>query len=149
MKKKGFTEYIPYFFSSVVKTWHCERFWFSVKLIQANLMEGLAKWHSGEESACQCRRHRRCGFYSWVRTIPWRRKWQLTPVFLPGESIERGACWATVHGVTKSWTWLSTHVWTHSWKSVPVDRLPALGLNKGSQEWQGWKPSSIAPGPDW
>ena len=33
-------------------------------------------------------------------------------------------------------------------KSVPVDRLPALGLNKGSQEWQGWKPSSIAPGPD-
>ena len=31
-------------------------------------------------------RHRRCGFNSWVRKIPWRRKWQLTPVFLPGES---------------------------------------------------------------
>ena len=27
-------------------------------------------------------------------------------------------------------------------------RLTALGLNKGSQEWQRWKPSSIAPGPD-
>ena len=25
------------------------------------------------------------GFDSWVRKIPWRRKWQLTPVFLPGE----------------------------------------------------------------
>ena len=26
---------------------------------------------------------RRHGFDSWVRKIPWRRKWQLTPVFLP------------------------------------------------------------------
>ena len=24
----------------------------------------------------------------WVRKIPWRRKWQLTPVFLSGESHE-------------------------------------------------------------
>ena len=24
--------------------------------------------------------------HSWVRKIPWRRKWQTTPVFLPGES---------------------------------------------------------------
>jgi len=23
---------------------------------------------------------------SWVRKIPWRREWQSTPVFLPGES---------------------------------------------------------------
>ena len=28
----------------------------------------------------------RCGFYPWVRKIPWRRKWQATPVILPGES---------------------------------------------------------------
>ena len=26
------------------------------------------------------------GFDTWVRKIPWRRKWQPTPVFLPGES---------------------------------------------------------------
>ena len=26
----------------------------------------------------------RLGFKSWVRKIPWRRKWQSTPVFLPG-----------------------------------------------------------------
>ena len=31
-------------------------------------------------------RHKRCGFNSWVRNILWRRKWQPTPVFLPGES---------------------------------------------------------------
>ena len=29
---------------------------------------------------------KRRGFDPWVRKIPWRREWQLTPVFLPGES---------------------------------------------------------------
>ena len=38
---------------------------------------------AGKESACQCRRH---GFIPWVGKIPWRRKWQPTPVFLPGKS---------------------------------------------------------------
>ena len=28
----------------------------------------------------------RCGFDPWVRKIPCRRKWQPTPVFLPGKS---------------------------------------------------------------
>ena len=37
----------------------------------------------GKEAACQ---DRRCRFDPWVRRIPWRRKWQPTPVFLPGES---------------------------------------------------------------
>jgi len=27
-----------------------------------------------------------CEFDPWVRKIPWSRKWQPTPVFLPGES---------------------------------------------------------------
>ena len=31
----------------------------------------------------QCRRPR---FNPWVRKIPWRRAWQPTPIFLPGES---------------------------------------------------------------
>ena len=41
---------------------------------------------SGKEPACQCRGCKRCGFNPWVRKIPWRRVWQPTPVFLPGES---------------------------------------------------------------
>ena len=28
---------------------------------------------------------RRPEFDPWVRKIPWRKKWQFTPVFLPGE----------------------------------------------------------------
>ena len=43
----------------------------------------LPQWLSGKESACQCRRR---GFNPRAGKIPWRRKWQPTPVFLPGES---------------------------------------------------------------
>ena len=34
----------------------------------------------------QCRSFRRRGFDPWVGKIPWRRAWQPTPVFSPGES---------------------------------------------------------------
>ena len=44
----------------------------------------------GKESACQYRRHKRRGFDPWVGKIPWRRAWQPTPVFLPGESHGQG-----------------------------------------------------------
>ena len=32
------------------------------------------------------KRHKRCGFDLWVGKMTWRRAWQPTPVFLPGES---------------------------------------------------------------
>ena len=38
---------------------------------------------------------------SLVRVIPWWRKWQPTPVILPGKFHEEGTWWITVHGVTK------------------------------------------------
>ena len=34
----------------------------------------------------------------------WRRKWQPTPVFLPGESQGRGSLVGAVSGVAQSWT---------------------------------------------
>ena len=40
----------------------------------------------GKESACQYRTHKTHGMELWVGKIPWRRAWQPTPVFLPGES---------------------------------------------------------------
>ena len=50
------------------------------------VLNGLPRWHSEKESASQCRRHKRCGFHSWVQKIPWRRKWQATAIFLPEKS---------------------------------------------------------------
>ena len=47
---------------------------------------GFLRQHSGKESACQCRRHRRHGFDPWAGMILWRKKWQPTPVFLQGKS---------------------------------------------------------------
>ena len=41
---------------------------------------------SGKVPTCQCRRHKRPGFYPLVGKIPWRRAWQPSLVFLPGES---------------------------------------------------------------
>ena len=41
---------------------------------------------SGKEPAYQCRRHERHGSDPWVGKIPWKRAWQPTSVFLPGES---------------------------------------------------------------
>ena len=45
----------------------------------------LLRWLSGKKkkSVCQFRRHKRPKFDTWVQKIPWKRKWQPTPVFLP------------------------------------------------------------------
>ena len=49
----------------------------------SNTLLWLPRWLSGKELICQCRRH---GFNPQVGKIPWRRKWQPIPVFLPGKS---------------------------------------------------------------
>jgi len=46
-------------------------------------LRGSLRWLSSTESTCQ---GRRCRFDPWVRKIPWRKKWQPTPGFLPGKS---------------------------------------------------------------
>ena len=58
-------------------------------LIQIKLLFGETERHlgfpngtSGKGTASQCRRHK----HLWGGRIPWRRKWQSTPVFLPGKS---------------------------------------------------------------
>ena len=61
---------------------------------------------SGKEPSCQCRRHKRWRFDPWVVKIPWRRVWQLIPVFLPGESPRTKEPRAIIHRVAQSQTWL-------------------------------------------
>ena len=46
----------------------------------------FSRWLSGKESHCHRRSCRRPGLHPWIGKIPWRRKWQPIPVFLPGES---------------------------------------------------------------
>ena len=60
-------------------------------LLLANL--GFTGDTSGKESACQCRRHQRLGFYPWVGKISWRTVKLPTPVFLgfPGASDSKGS----------------------------------------------------------
>ena len=48
-----------------------------------SLVSGLPWWLGGLSVCLPCRRP---GFNPSVGKIPWRRKWQPTPVFLPGES---------------------------------------------------------------
>ena len=61
-------------------------FWPNLEITWQKTIQGFPGGPSGEESTCQCRRHNRCEFDLSVRKIPWRREWQPTPVFLPGES---------------------------------------------------------------
>ena len=49
--------------------------------------KGFPGGASGKEPTCQWRRHKRCRVDPWVGKILWRRAWQPTPVFLPGESL--------------------------------------------------------------
>ena len=53
---------------------------FSLGLLQ------LPRWCSGKEPICQCRRCKRIGLDPCAGKIPWRRKWEPIPIFLPGQS---------------------------------------------------------------
>ena len=70
----------------------------------------------------------------------WRRKWQPTPVFLPGESQGWGSLGAAFYGVAQSWTWLP---WLNSssrkWQPTPVF---LLGKSHGHRNLLGYSPWS-------
>ena len=79
---------------------------------------------SGKESAYQCRRCKRWGFLSWVRSIPWSRKWQPTPVFLPGKfhgqrSLGSYRSWGCKE-VAKSYDWATNICWGHIKKLLTI-----------------------------
>ena len=51
-----------------------------------NYAKGLPKWLQWERIHLPKQETQRYGFDPWVRKIPWKKKWQPIPVFLPGES---------------------------------------------------------------
>ena len=44
----------------------------------------VLRWCSSKKSACLCKSCESCRFDPWVEKMLWSRKWQTTPVFLPG-----------------------------------------------------------------
>ena len=95
--------------------------WWGIKITTcSSIWNGFPGSAVGKEPACQCSRRKRHGFNPWVGEIPWRRAWQPTAVFLPGQSHGQRH-----HRVAKSQTWLKrvsacththTHTHTHSMK---------------------------------
>ena len=57
----------------------------AIKVTGAHTTPGFPGGSASKEPACQRRRHKWTRFNPWVGKIPWRRKWQPTPVFLPRE----------------------------------------------------------------
>ena len=117
------------------------------------VMLRLSRWHSGKESACRCRRCKRCGFEPRVRKIPWSRTWQPTPVFLPGKSHRQRSLvgcspWGrkesdtteqlhfhfSLHALEKE---MATHSSVLAWRipgmAEPVG-LPSMGLHRVGQD---------------
>ena len=72
---------------------------------------GLPWWLGSKESACQ---YRRCGFNPWVKKIHWRRKWQPTPVFLPGKShAQRSLAGHSPQGRRVGLNWVTNTDFSH------------------------------------
>ena len=91
----------------------------------------VAQWLKKKKSSCQCRRY---GFNPWVGKIPWRRKWQSTPVFLP----EKSHWWGNLAGCSP-------------WRCKESDMTERLKHNRTEGRWLGdrrplWRfPGSDSP----
>ena len=82
------------FFRVQCKRHHHVNCLFTDEPLEASLVAHLFACHAGDSPWCK-----RSRFYPWFGRILWRRKWQPTPVFLPGESHGQRSWQAIVHGV--------------------------------------------------
>ena len=107
---------------------------------------GLVLSWTGKESAYQSRRCKRCRFNPCVGKIPWRRKWQPLPVFLPGKPHGQGSLVGYSSWGTKSrmqlcdWAYAHAHflssskqlpemlLWNNSHVNSPVPEDPSTHL---------------------
>ena len=80
---------------------------------------------SGKEPACQCRRSKRWSFNHRVMKMPWRRAWQPTSLFLPGEPHwQRSLVCYCSYDCSQTWLkWLSMEA--HICISEVVDISPS------------------------
>ena len=109
---------------------------FTLRLLSTvNPLNGFPGGARGKQSTCQCSRLNRHRFNPWVRKIPCRRKWQPTPVFLPGECYgQRSLAGYSPSGHTESDTIKVTqapHSSTLAWK-IPWTEEPGGLQSMGS-----------------
>ena len=109
---------------------------------------GLPWWFRQKRILLHCRRP---GFDPWVGKIPWRKAWQPTPVFLPGESpwteepgglqsvgLQRvGHDWATKHSDLSDRSWSGFYAWaSQAPREVGVLlNMPQLSFVKKRHSW--------------
>ena len=90
----------------IISVFMCYKFSLPMRMhlcINTSHKLGFPGGTSGSKPACQCRRHKRRRFDPGVRKIPWRRVWQPTEIFLPGEAHEqRSLACHSVQGLTES-----------------------------------------------
>ena len=97
MGSQSQTDWAIFTFTSLVKardSMHRRAQWATVhratksqtwlRMSDKHIVLGFPGGAGDKEPACQCRRHKHCGFDSWIRKIPWRKARQPNPVFLPG-----------------------------------------------------------------
>ena len=106
---------------------------------------GLPWWLRGQRIHPQCRTS---GFDPWVGKIPWRREWQLTAVFLLGEShgqmsLEGSSPWGHKESDTTERLTLS----------LSLHQVLASGCRTWLPDWVtnlgplDWEPGVLATGP--
>ena len=97
----------------MIKWWMSEcPEWLTLQITHLLLKEGLPRWLSGKESACHCRRHRRCRFNPWVGRSPGEGNGNPLQYSCLRNPMDRGAWWAIVRWLETSWIRLND--WTHT-----------------------------------
>ena len=109
-----------------------------------NWAHQLPRWYSGKESTWQCRRW----FDPWGGKIPWRRKWQPTPVLLPGKvhgqrRLAGYRPWGGKELKTTEHTFLlPTSKWT---QAVQTHVVQGCSMNQSYEPRSAYKPRFLPP----
>ena len=104
-----FTLFIAYLMQKHFEFWWTLTYLFFFCSLCFGYTSGFPGGFSGKEPTRQCRSIKRCRLDPWVRKNPWRRAWQSTPVFLPGESHGQRS-----HGSHRLWHDWNMKITTHA-----------------------------------